>query len=209
MDYRTARNNMVESQVRPSDVTDLDLQEAMRIVARERFCAPSRGFCAYADMDVEICPGRSLMQPREVGKLLQAAKPRAGERALALAAPYAAAVMSVMGLKVTAQESDGRAAAVLAHALEDYGVDFRTADLAAPEGADWDLIVCEAAVSEVPQAWTSALKLGGRLAVVQRDGPVGKARIFQRMTQGATSHEVFDATPPMLPGFERARSFEF
>ena len=106
MDFTAARTNMVESQVRTNDVTGLELQHAMRNVAREQFCAPARAFAAYAEADVEIAPGRSLMKPRDIGKLLQAAAPRASERALALAAPYAAAVLAKMGLNVTAQEGD-------------------------------------------------------------------------------------------------------
>jgi protein-L-isoaspartate(D-aspartate) O-methyltransferase len=209
MDQRTARMNMVESQVRTSDVTDLDLIEAMRKVRRERFCAPARAFAAYADVEPEICPGRSLMRPRDVGKLLQTLGPRAGETALAIAAPYAAAVLSEMGVSIMAQEGDARAAAVVGPPLEEAGVRLMVADLKAPEGSGFDLMVCEAAVFEVPEAWTSALKPGGRLGVVVRDGPVGKARIYVRIAKGASFREVFDSTPPLLPGFEKAPTFQF
>ena len=111
MDVISARINMVESQVRTSDVTDPAIHHAMRTLPRERFCAPARAFSAYAEVEAEICPGRFLMKPRDVAKLLMAAAPRAGERALALAAPYAAAVLAAIGLDVVAQEGDGRAAA--------------------------------------------------------------------------------------------------
>ena len=210
MDVTQARANMVDSQVRTSDVTDLDLIEAMRTVERERFCAPARAFAAYADAEPEICPGRWLMRPRDVAKLLQAARPVPGEKALAIAAPYAAAVLAQVGLDVTAQEGDGRAATVVGPALEDAGVAAVTADLKTPEGSGWDLIVCEGAVAQAPEAWISALRPGGRLAVVLRDGPVGKARLFVRLeTGGASSREVFDATPPVLQGFERRAVFQF
>jgi protein-L-isoaspartate(D-aspartate) O-methyltransferase len=209
MDFVSARMNMVESQVRTNDVTDPDIQEAMRAIPRERFCAPARSFSAYAEVEAEICPGRWLMTPRDVSKLLQAAHPRKGERALAVAAPYAAAVLARIGLEVTAQEADGRAAAVLSPGLEDEGVRLVVADLVAPEGEGYDLIVSEGAVSEVPPSWIAALKPGGRLAVVVRNGPVGKARLYVRGQNGAGSREVFDATPPMLAGFERQPTFSF
>lgn len=208
MDLTSARNNMVESQVRTSDVTGLELQHAMRNVARERFCAPARAFAAYAEAEVEIAPGRSLMKARDLGKLLQAAAPKAGEKALAIAAPYAAAVMAHMGLDVTAQEADGRAAVVVEQGLSQSGVALVVQDFAAPTGADYDLIVCEAAVAEAPQAWLDALKPGGRLALVLRDGPVGKARLLLKGERGASSRELFDSTPSMLAGFERAPTFQ-
>ena len=209
MDFISARINMVESQVRTNDVTGLELQHAMRNVHRERLCAPARAFAAYAEAEVEIAPGRSLMKARDVGKLLQAAAPRAGEKALGLAAPYAAAVMAHMGLDVTAQEADGRAAAVVEQGLAEAGVKLVHQDFSTPSGGDYDLIVCEAAVADVPEAWFEALKPGGRLAVVLRDGPVGKARLFLKGDRGASSRELFDSTPSMLAGFERTPTFQF
>jgi protein-L-isoaspartate(D-aspartate) O-methyltransferase len=209
MDFVSARLNMVESQVRTNDVTDFEIQDAMRRVARERFCAPARAFAAYAEVPVEICPERWLMGPREVAKLLQAAAPKAGEKALAIAAPYAGAVLASIGLDVVAQESDARAVAVLETALGDYGVKLKAGDLAAPVGGDYDLIISEGAVSEAPVAWIEALKVGGRLAVVERDGPMGRARLYVRTPSAVATREVFDAAPPVLAGFERRPSFQF
>ena len=45
-DYGSARENMVENQVRTNDVTDLDVQDAMRSVPRERFCAAGKDYLA-------------------------------------------------------------------------------------------------------------------------------------------------------------------
>jgi protein-L-isoaspartate(D-aspartate) O-methyltransferase len=209
MDFTAARTNMVESQVRTNDVTDVEIQAAMRVVARERFCAPARAFSAYAEVEPEIAPGRVLMRPRDIAKLLQLAQPKKGETALAIAAPYAAAVLAVIGLKTTAQEGDARAVAVLAPALEDYGVPLATVPFsrAAVEGVD--LIVCEAAVDQLPQAWIGALAPGGRLVAVERKGPVGKAKLWVRTGAGASSREAFDATPPYLPGFAPVAAFQF
>lgn len=209
MDFISARKNMVDSQVRTNDVTEWDLQHAMRTVRREDFCAPSRAFAAYAEAEAEIAPGRFLMRPRDIAKLLQAIHPRPGEKALAIAAPYAAAVLAVVGLDVVAQEGDGRASAVVEQALRDHGVRLVTQDLAQPAGSGFDVIVCEGAVAEVPAAWLQALRPGGRLAAVLRDGPVGKARLFLADERGASSRELFDATPPMLAGFERTPTFVF
>jgi protein-L-isoaspartate(D-aspartate) O-methyltransferase len=210
MDVNQARANMVESQVRTNDVFEPDIQAGMRTVARERFCAPARAFAAYADAEPEICPGRWLMRPRDVAKLLELARPKDGETALAMAAPYAAAILAEAGLTVTAQEGDARASAVVEPALADYGVSLVTQDLKTPEGSGYDLIISEGAVAQVPDAWVEALKPGGRLAVVVRDGPVGKARLYVRLAAGGTSsREAFDSTPPVLPGFEPQRAFQF
>jgi len=209
MDFTAARNNMVESQVRVNDVTDEGLQHAMRHVQRERLCAPARAFGAYGEVESPIAPGRALMKPRDIAKLLQAIEPKAGEKALAIAAPYAAAVMAKLGVSVIEQEGDPRAMAVVEPYLKELGVTTVTADLKAPSGAQYDVIIAEGAVAELPASWLKALKVGGRLAVVLRAGAMGRARVYIRLEHGFSEREVFDSAPSVLPGFEPAASFQF
>ena len=188
LDFAAARLNMLEGQVRTSDVTDYAIQDAIRAVPRESLCPDDKRALAYAEVEVPYAPGRFLMKPRDVAKLLQALRPRTGERALAIAAPYAAAVMQAMGLSVDRLDEG---------------------DLTSPEGAGYGVVICEQAVSAVPQGWLDALGPGGRLAAVERNGPVGKARLYLAAETGVSSREVFDASPPMLPGFERKAQFAF
>lgn len=207
MDLISARANMVESQVRTNDVTDVEIQDAMRVIARERFVLPARLALAYSDRPAEYAPARFLLPPRDVGKLLQAARPRAGERALAVAAPYAAAIMARMGLRVTALDTSD----ALAHvrpALEAEGVSVVSGDLAALEGSH-DVVVSEGAVAEVPDAWLGALAPQGRLAVVVRRGAVGKATVYLRSDETLSAREAFDSFPALLPGFEPKAAFVF
>ena len=187
-DLAAARINMVESQVRTNDVTDVRIQDAMRAIPRERFAPPGKAYLAYADVEVEYAPGRFLLRPRDVSKLLQALRPEPGERALAIAAPYAAAVMEHIGLTVD-RIDDG--------------------DLAAPAGGDYALIVCEGAVAEAPQAWLDALAPNGRLGVIERDGRLARAVIYTRTEEGVGSRRVFDAAAAFLPGFEPKHGFAF
>jgi protein-L-isoaspartate(D-aspartate) O-methyltransferase len=208
MDMTAARKAMVDSQVRVNDVTDRALQAALLAVPREKFCAPGREFSAYAEVEVEIVPGRSLMEVREVAKMLQFAVPREGERALAIAGPYAAAVLSRMGLTVTAQEADPAVFDVVGAALEEQGVTPVVAPLAEPHGESWDLIVSEGGVPTAPHAWLGALKPGGRAVFVERAGPVGRAVLYVRGEHGSTSRrELFDAAPPVLDALRPAPAF--
>src|SRR5665213_333838 len=176
--YGSARENMVENQVRTNDVTDLAIQDAMRALPRERFCAPGKAYLAYAESTVEYAPGWFLMEPRDVAKLLQAIRPRAGERALAICAPYAAAVLARIGLDVTLRASGDCVRAVEA-ALTDEGVRLAPGDpKAAGDGGPYDVIVCEGAAPAAPAAWQAALAVGGRMGLVERNGPVGKACLY-------------------------------
>jgi protein-L-isoaspartate(D-aspartate) O-methyltransferase len=186
-DFAAARTNMVDSQVRPSDVTDIFIQDAMRAVRREDFVPSAKRSLAYADAGIEYAPGRWLLPPRDVAKLLQALAPRAGEAALAISAPYAAAVLAHMGLEVTQCDAT---------------------QPATREGG-WPLMICEGAVTKAPQAWLDVLAPGGRLGVVERDGVVGRAMVYVRGPNAAGSRAVFDSTPPVLAGFERKATFVF
>lgn len=187
-DLSAARLNMVESQVRTSDVTDVRVHDAMRAIAREDFLPPSRAYLAYADMAVEGAEGRPLLSPRDVARAVQALRPEAGERALAVAAPYAAAMLSRMGVNV--ERFDG-------------------ADLAAVPAGPFDFAVCEGAVARTPQAWIDALAPGGRLLAVERDGQVARAVLIVRGEEGVTRRPVFDSSATLLAGFEPKAGFVF
>lgn len=187
-DLAAARENMVESQVRTQDVTDVRIQDVMRVLPRERFMPGPKSYLAYADIAVEYAPGRFLLKPRDVAKLLQEARPMPGDRVLAIAAPYAGAVLEAMGLAVTRLDGE---------------------DLTQVPPGEFDLVVVEGAVGCAPTAWLSALALHGRLAVVERDGPVGKACLYIKGEDGVGRRELFDSTPPVLAGLEAEHGFAF
>ena len=198
MDFAAARKVMVDSQVRVNDVTDRALQAALLAVPRERFLPQDRAWSAYAEIEPEITGGRRLMLARDLSKLLMALDARAGETALALAAPYAAAVLARLGLTVTAQESDAAVLQIVGDVLAEEGVNTVVAALTQPAGGGYDIIISEGATPGRPEAWLKALNVGGRLAVVERSGPVGKAVLYVRGEQGISRRELFNAAPPVL-----------
>jgi protein-L-isoaspartate(D-aspartate) O-methyltransferase len=185
-DLVAARMNMVESQVRTQDVTDVRIQDAMRVIPRETFMPLGKAYLAYADLETEYAPGRWLLKPRDLGKLIQALKPMPGERCLAIAAPYAAAVIGTMGVQVDR--------------LDDP-------DLTSVAKGGYDLIVAEGAVGRAPDAWLQGLAPGGRLGVIERDGAVGQAVLYVCAEDGVGRRDLFDAFPPILAGFETKHGF--
>ncbi len=207
MDFAAARKVMVDSQVRVNDVTNRALHAAMGSVERERFCAPERAFSAYADVMPEITGDRRLMLPRDMGKLLEGADAKAGEKALVIVGPYAAAVLAKMGLKVTVQDSNADVFAVTGEALADYGVETVVAPLTQVSGEGYDVIVSEAAVPARQDAWIAALAQGGRLVVVERTGPIGKAVVYIKGAEGVSRRELFDAAPDVLTELAPAPAF--
>ena len=198
MDFAAARKVMVDSQIRVNDVTDRALQAALLGVERERFLPADCAWSAYAEIEPSIAGDRKLMMARDLSKLLLALDAREGETALAIAGPYAGAVLARLGLEVTAQEADEAVFAVTGAVLAEEGVKTVVAPLTTPSGQGYDVMISEAAVPGRPVAWLSALKVGGRLAVVERSGPVGKAVLYVRGEGGISRRELFNAAPPVL-----------
>ncbi len=207
MDFAAARKVMVDSQVRVNDVTDRALQAALLETPRERFLPADRAFSAYAEIQPEIANGRLLMLARDLSKLLMALGAKPGECALAIAGPYAGAVLARMGLEVTAQEADAAVFEVVGPVLADEGVQTVVAPLTAASGEGYDVIVSECAVPGRPEAWINALKVGGRLAVVERSSAAGKAVLYVRGEQGVSRRELFNAAPQVLADLQPEPTF--
>src|SRR5829696_7558887 len=112
-DFTAARQAMVDSQLRPEGVNDPALVAAMGAVPRERFVPQEARAIAYNDRAIPLGGGRSLSAPTSLGLLLTGMEPLPGDRALVVGAAtgYSAAVLSAMGLEVTAVESSPELAA--------------------------------------------------------------------------------------------------
>jgi protein-L-isoaspartate(D-aspartate) O-methyltransferase len=216
MDFAHARYLMVETQVRPSDVTDLSILAAMRALPREAFAPPALKQLAYADQELEVAPGRSLLRPRDMGKLLQALAPRPGARALEIAGAtgYGAAVLAKCGARTTLLEADSALNFAAVAAFGACGLDnVQTASTDITSGwadtAPYDIILLNGAAEVVPDAWLAQLAEGGRLGVIVRSGPAGHARLYTK-SGGATAYRVlFDAAPPVAPGLAAKPAFAF
>ena len=112
-----------------------------------------------------------------------------------------------MGLEVTAQEADAAVFEVVGPVLADEGVRTVVAPLTAPSGEGYDVIVSECAVPGRPEAWLAALKVGGRLAVVERSSAAGKAVLYVRGEQGVSRRELFNAAPQVLAELQPEPTF--
>ncbi|MBI3439330.1 MAG: protein-L-isoaspartate O-methyltransferase [Proteobacteria bacterium] len=216
MDFVRARDLMVETQVRTNDVTDLRILHAMRTLPRERFVPPQRRSLAYADMEVEVAQGRTLMRPRDLSKLIQALAPQTHERALEIAGGtgYGAAVLATCCKQVVAHDPDPNLSFAAQAALESCGLaNAKTVSAPIAEGwsddAPYDLIMLNGAAEVVPDAWLRQLAPNGRLAAIVRAGAAGSARIYTKSAESVAYRLAFDAAPPVAPGLEKPPAFVF
>lgn len=220
MDFAAARAHMVESQVRPNDVPDMRIQEAMGTVPRERFVPKAKQALAYSDQVLDIAPGRILIDPRAFAKLLQAAEIKDTDIILDVGCGrgYSAAVLARLGEAVIALEDDDDLIQRASHLLMDRGVDNAAVvkgPLTAGYGAQgpYDVILINGGVHFVPEALRSQLSNGGRLVCIMMDpkrtGEMGKGHVFERSGNTVTGRYVFDAALPLLEGFVREPEFAF
>ncbi|MFG3593011.1 protein-L-isoaspartate O-methyltransferase [Bradyrhizobium sp. RDI18] len=218
--FATPRQKMVDGQVRPSDVTDIRILDAMLAVPREAFVPESKQALAYLDLDLDVSEGgsakRFLIKPAVLAKMLQAAEIRATDRVLVVgcATGYAAAVIARFATHVTATESDSALAARARAILAANGCGNVTVQTAAPADGDpangpWDVIVLNGATEIVPERLYGQLQDGGRLVGVFAKSQPARATMVT-CSHGDFGHRtLFDAAAPVLPGMELVPAFVF
>ena len=218
IDFVDARQKMVDSQLRPLDVTSAELLEAMRDLPRERFVPADRAAIAYLDRDLPVpdSHGRSLLKPVVVARLIQAARVTKTERALVVgcATGYSAAVLSRLVGEVVALEEDTGLARKAREALAAVGADNVTVVTNPlkdgwPAGAPYDVIVVDGAMAVEPEALLRQLKEGGRLVGILGSGGAGIGMLYQLDHGEVSACPVFNAAAPTLPGFEKPPAFVF
>lgn len=199
--YEEQRKNMIESQVRTNDVSDLALINAMSIVARENFVAEGSQKFAYAELEVKSKTGRALMKVRDFSKLAQAAKVNSGEKVLIIggSSGYSAEVFTQIGADVTIVDS-----------IKCDFKNFVSSNLDKLENiADdsFDLIFVDGGVETISKNWFAKLKNNGRLAVINYLTNVGVAQIYVKSNNVVASKNYFEAKPPKMPEFIRQAEF--
>lgn len=213
-DFSALRTMMVDTQVRPSDVTKYPIIEAMLTIRRENFVPDTLRGAAYADVAVPLGGGRSMLEPRTFAKLLDALDITERELVLDLGCGlgYSSAVIARMADFVVAREEDEALAAEAERCLGEAGAD-NVAVIAGPlvEGDEkhgpYDVIVIEGAVERVPQTLIDQLKDGGRIAAIFAKGAAGAVRIGYKHRGHVDWRLVFNAGAAMLPGFEVEQEF--
>ena len=219
-DFQTSRQNMVDCQVRPSDVTDLRIIDAMLAVPKETFVPDGKRRIAYLDLDIDVAADgrakRHLIKPAVLAKMLQAAAITENDRVLVVgcATGYSAAVIARLAKEVVATEPDSALAATAKANLAGLGLTNATVTAAEPAAGDsahgpYDVIVLDGATEIEPQRLYEQLKMGGRLVGVFAASQPPRATLVARSPADFGSRVLFDASAPVLPGLERLPAFTF
>ena len=212
--FNTRRTMMVDTQVRPSDVTKFPIIDAMLSVPREAYVPDTLREAAYVGENLNLPGGRTMLEPRTFAKMLDAVDVRPDDVVLDVACGlgYSTAVLAQMAEFVAGLEDDADRAAEAQANLSDNGVD-NAVVMAGPlteglaKSAPYDVILIHGAVEQVPAALIDQLRDGGRIAALFAEGALGTVRIGLKRDGRIGWRFGFNAGAPVLAGFGTTRAF--
>lgn len=213
-DYTARRTMMVDTQVRPSDVTKFPIIDAMLSVPREAYVPDGLREAAYVGENLEIGGGRVMLEPRTLAKLLEVLDVQPSHVALDVACGlgYSTAVLARLCDFVVAVEDDEGRAQDAQSSLSEHGVD-NAAVMTGPlcDGSEksgpYDIIIVQGGVEQVPSSLTDQLNEGGRIACVFLEGALGVVRVGHKIDGALNWRFAFNASAPVLTGFEKPAVF--
>lgn len=207
------RTMMVDTQVRPSDVTKFPIIDAMLSIPRETYVPDAMRELAYLGENTDLGNGRVMLEPRTMGKLLDALDIQPSETVLDLGCGlgYSTALLAHLAEAVVAVEEDGMAedaqANLSANGVDNAAVIEGQLTEGAAKHGPYDVIIIEGGVEDVPAALSEQLKDGGRIAAIFMQGGLGEARIGHMLDGRMTWRYAFNAAAPVLDGFTKKPEF--
>ncbi|WP_234084012.1 protein-L-isoaspartate O-methyltransferase [Azonexus sp. R2A61] len=206
MNFEQARFNMIEQQIRPWDVLDPQVLDLLFVVKREDFVPAAYRNLAFADMEIPLGSGQSMLAPRVEARLLQELNLRKSDRALEVGtgSGYMAALLAARVEHVVTLETDAELAASARDTLQRAGI--ANVNVEQADGlqgwaarAPYDVIVLSGAVPAVPQALLKQLRVGGRLVAVVGSAPVMEAQLITCVGEGVyNTINLFETVVPAL-----------
>ena len=217
MNIEQARFNMVEQQIRTWEVLDPEVLDLLFEVKRENFVPDEHRSLAFADLEIPLGHGESMMQPKVEARILQelAIRPHENVYEVGTGSGYLAALMAKRGRHVTSAEIHPSLHSFGAGNLRSAGI--HNVTLLQGDGARaplaesaFDVIVLTGSTPILPQAFLDRLSPGGRLFAVVGDPPVMKAILVRQPVAGAFQHtELFETLVKPLVNAAQPPRFRF
>ncbi|WP_283177822.1 protein-L-isoaspartate O-methyltransferase [Gemmobacter sp. 24YEA27] len=213
-DFASLRMTMVDTQIRPSDVTRFPIIDAMLHVPRENYVPPSKRDAAYIGANLDLGSGRALLDPRTFAKMIETLDILPSDLVLDIGAGfgYSTALLARLAQTVVALEEDEAMAEEAGRILAADGVDNAVVVKGSLTGgaakyAPYDAIVVGGGIEELPEAIASQLKEGGRIVAVVMTGALGTVKYGLKTDGRIDWRYAFNASAPVLPGFAKEKTF--
>ena len=198
MDFTTARNNMIQQQVRTWNVLDEKVLQVLSSVPRENFVPKEYKKIALSDVSIPLPSGGKMFTPKEEGRLIQALKLESKDNVLqfGVGSGYLTALIASFVQSVTVCDIDAVALNSAKMCLEGFNNISFTEGCAFEMQSDkpWDVIVVTASVEKCPTKWLEWLADDGRLFVIEGDTPAMQAVVIKKHNGSYIRRNLFETT---------------
>ena len=218
MDFKIARKNMVENQIRANKVTSLNVINAFLDVPREKFVPDALQEISYVDEDIQLSRNRFMMKPMILARLFQSLNLKGNENILHVGSNsgYGSAILSRMCSSVISLESDKKLFETSIHTFSNMGFDnvvplHGSMENGVEKEAPFDIIFIEGSIETEPKSLFGQLNENGKLIAIIRpvNIKIGKAKLFFKISNEIGLENLFDAQVSKLSIFKSKTKFSF
>jgi len=218
MDFKLARKNMVENQIRANKVTSLNIINAFLDVPREKFVPDALQEISYVDEDIQLSRNRFMMKPMILARLFQSLNLKGNENILHVGSNsgYGSAILSRMRSSVISLESDKKLFETSIHTFSNMGFDnvvplHGSMENGVEKEAPFDIIFIEGSIETEPKSLFGQLNENGKLIAIIRPVKIkiGKAKLFFKISNEIGLENLFDAQVSKLSIFKSKTKFSF
>ena len=218
MDFKIARKNMVENQIRANKVTSLNVINAFLDVPREKFVPDALQEISYVNEDIQLSRNRFMMKPMILARLFQSLNLKGNENILHVGSNsgYGSAILSRMCSSVISLESDKKLFETSIHTFSNMGFDnvvplHGSMENGVEKEAPFDIIFIEGSIETEPKSLFGQLNENGKLIAIIRPAniKIGKAKLFFKISNEIGLENLFDAQVSKLSIFKSKTKFSF
>lgn len=217
MNYEQARHNMIEQQLRTSEVLSSAVVDLLYADQRENYVPDAYRALAFTDCAIPLSPTAAMLTPKLEARILQTADLKRSDRVLEIGAGsgHMAALLAERAQQVWTMEIDPALAEFARRNLANDGVANVTVEVGdglagQPTHAPFDFILVSGGVPEIPAALLAQLKVGGRLLAFVGESPLMSLRLVTRQTETAYgSTDLLETDVPQLQNVGPVQKFSF
>jgi protein-L-isoaspartate(D-aspartate) O-methyltransferase len=212
-----ARFNMIEQQIRTWEVLDPKVLQLLHDVPRENFVPEAYQGLAFADIEIPLASGQSMLSPKLEARILQSLDVKSTDKVLHVGSGsgYFTALLAHQADHVYSLEIDAELSATASYKLAENDIHNVTMELANgvrgfPAQQPYDVIVFTGSSPVEPPNVREQLKVGGVMFIVLGTAPVMEATLIERVSETAYREDVlFETCIPELEGAPQAEKFTF
>jgi protein-L-isoaspartate(D-aspartate) O-methyltransferase len=217
MNLEQARNNMIQQQIRPWEVFDQGVLDLLDVVRREEFTPTAYRTLAFADMEIPLGHGASMLAPRIEARALQTLKIRKTDKVLEIGtgSGYMAALLAahaghVHSVEIVAELADAARATLKHQGIGNVAVVTGDAAQGWVAQAPYDAIMVSGGMPLLPQTLLNQLKIGGRLLAFVGEAPIMEVQFVTRTAEKTFKCvSLFETAVPQLANTQQPARFSF